>query len=252
MTRRRGALEGLARHAVAWVFCAVYLPSLALACLLTPGTPRQRVWPAMARFWGRAMMHIAGVGLQIDAPAQAALAERRPRVLLFNHSSTLDVFIGAALLPAGGVLVVKKEFIWLPIMGQAAWVVGSVFVDRRKGERARASLVRAAERIEQEQLQILIAPEGTRMKDRELGHFKLGAFHMAQAADAPLLPLVLHGAQRLWPYGALAPQGGTVRVTALAEVSVRGADHARLRVIADEVRASYHTELAGGMLSSPR
>ena len=85
-------------------------------------------------------MRIGGVGLEITPAAQAALAEEKPRVLLFNHSSTVDTFVGAAVLPVGGVLVLKREFLFYPFMGVAAWAVGNIFIDRRDGEKARASL----------------------------------------------------------------------------------------------------------------
>ncbi len=242
--RQRTLAEGVARHTVAWIYCTAYVPLLMVVCTLTPGRRlRERVWPAMARSWGRTMMRIAGVGLEIDASVHRHLADRRGRVLLFNHSSTLDTFIGAAVLPAGGVLVLKREFFFLPFLGQATWLVGSVFVDRRDGDKARASLAAAAGRTAERDLQVLIAPEGTRMKGPDLGRFKLGGFRFARDADIPLVPIVIHRAQDIWPIGDFAPGGGTVRVTALDPCTVHGADEAKLREIADGVRDAYIAEL---------
>ena len=242
--KKRSKAEGLIRHAVAWSYSAVYVPLLVTACLAAPRSKRDRVWPAMVRSWGRNMLRIGGVSMEIDPAAQARLRDRRARVLLFNHSSTLDVFVGAALLPDGGVLVLKREFIWLPILGPAAWAVGSIFVDRRDGERGRASLAKAVERTRRDRLQILIAPEGTRMMGPTLGRFKLGAFQLARDADIEILPVVMHHCRQFWPRGAFAPEAGKLLVTTLDEVSVAGADREELRVIADRVRESYIEEMA--------
>ena len=250
--RKRSKAEGLFRHVVAWGYSAAYVPILVTACLAAPRSKRDRVWPAMVRSWGRNMLRIGGVSLEIDAEAQARLADRRARVLLFNHSSTLDVFVGAALLPDGGVLVLKREFIWVPILGPAAWAVGSIFVDRRDGDRARASLARAVARTQRDRLQILIAPEGTRMTGPTLGRFKLGAFQLARDADIEILPVVLHHCRRFWPRGAFAPEAGKLLVTTLDEVSVAGADREQLRVIADGVRERYIEEMARIAVVTPQ
>ena len=147
-------------------------------------------------------------------------------------------------MPPGGVLVLKREFIWLPFMGIAAWFMGSVFIDRANSERARASLAKTARRIRDNQLQPLIAPEGTRVKTPEMGRFKLGAFYMARDAGIPVQPVVLHKCQDIWPHTALAPGHGTVVVTTLEEVAVDTADNEGLRAIASEVRERYIAELA--------
>ena len=100
------------------------------------------------------------------------------------------------------------------------------------------------DRTRRNQLQLLIAPEGTRAKGPVMGRFKLGGFAFAQQADIPLLPVVLHRCQEFWPHGAIAPQKGTLEVTVLDEVTVKDADRDGLRTIADGVRESYIAELA--------
>jgi 1-acyl-sn-glycerol-3-phosphate acyltransferase len=246
MPRQRSRAEGWARHTVAWLYCLIYVPLIIVFCVLLPRPWKMRAWPAMVRLWGRTMMRIAGVGLVIDPATQAQLMERRPRVMLFNHTSTLDTFVGAAVLPPGGVLVLKREFLFLPLLGQATWALGSVFVDRANGDRARASLARAVERVKRHQLQLLIAPEGTRVAGPEMGRFKLGAFALARDAGIPTLPVVIHGCHDIWPKGAFAPKSGTVHVTVRPERLIEAEDHAALRVIADATRAEYQAALAAG------
>jgi putative phosphoserine phosphatase/1-acylglycerol-3-phosphate O-acyltransferase len=190
------------------------------------------------------MLRIGGVKLRIEPELQARLFDRKTRVLVFNHSSTLDTFVCSALLPPGGVPILKSEFLWIPLMGLAAWSVGSIFVNRSQGEKARASLARAVARMQAEKLQIMIAPEGTRVAGPELGRFKLGAFRLAREAGISVQPFVLHHCQSIWPLDAFAPTDGTAVLTVLDPVSVEGADEAQLRVIADATREAMVAAMA--------
>lgn len=48
-------------------------------------------------------------------------------------------------------------------------------------------------------LSIAIAPEGTRSRSGAVGDFKTGAFHMAQQAGVPVVPVVIRGSGALMP-----------------------------------------------------
>lgn len=72
----------------------------------------------MMRRWGRAILRIAGVTLETSGMEH--LAPREKRVVTFNHGSILDIFIVLALLPAGGVPVVKREVYYYPFAGWAS------------------------------------------------------------------------------------------------------------------------------------
>ncbi len=205
--------------------------------------------PQLVRMWGRTMARIAGIEVQFTARAQQVLAQRTPRVLTFNHSSTLDVLTGAALLPEGGVLVVKKEMRKIPLLGIGCASLGSVFLERGNREHAYESLQHAAARMHAEQLQLLIAPEGTRSADGALGRFKLGAFHLAAMAKVPIQPMVLHNHFALWPQGQFVPKRGVAVIDALAPLSISEDEDAR--VVADALRERYALALASGPGAEP-
>lgn len=200
--------------------------------------------PKMVRLWGRTMAQIAGIEVQFTERAKLALAERIPRVLTFNHSSTLDVLTGASLLPEGGVLVVKQEMRKIPLLGIGCASLGSVFLERGNREHAYESLQRAAARMHAENLQLLMSPEGTRATDGALGRFKLGAFHLAAMAKVPIQPMVLHNHFQLWPHGQFVPKRGVAVIDALEPLWV--GEHEDPRLVADALRERYAVALAGG------
>jgi 1-acyl-sn-glycerol-3-phosphate acyltransferase len=88
---------------------------------------------------------------------------------------------------------------------------GCIFIDRGDHEKARASLRRAAEKI-QSGLCVVVFPEGTRSKDGALMDFKKGPFHLAAAARVPIVPVAIKGTSALLPPGSLGIQSGEVLV----------------------------------------
>lgn len=217
----------------------ILAPLLVVAGLL----PGRRFVRPLVRAWGRTMLAAFGVRLVVE-PAAAAECERsRRRVLTINHASTLDLFVATAFWPPGATVVMKREFLFIPIMGQLAWAIDAVAINRKNRASASAALSAAAKRVRDDDRTIIVAPEGTRSRTGELQPFKLGAFHLAAAAEAPIVPIVMHGNAQLWPLGQVACSAGTVTVRLLPEEPPPRADddmHAR----AERLHASYKDALA--------
>lgn len=230
---------------------AVYIPVLVVVALVLPKGLSWRVVPGLVRGWGYLMLAVCCCRLEFSAEARAALDVRAGRVITANHSSSLDLFVGAAFMPEAGVPIAKREMLWVPFIGLGLWAIGSVFLDRGDPERSHASLNEAAARVKRDQLQVVIAPEGTRSQDGSLGRFKLGAFHLARQAEIPILPLVLHGCARLWPRNQRAPTPGVVRITMLPEMRPERHGLEEPGALADELRAAYAAALADPPTADP-
>lgn len=223
-----------------WGFNFVFLPTVVVALLATSGRRRQDRATRLVRWWGRTTLAIFGVRLLVPPEIAAQLAERQRRVLTFNHSSTLDICLMTALWPAGGVAVVKRELLHLPLMGQAIALLDFIPLHRGNAQVAQASLQAAAERMRRDDLTVMIAPEGTRSRDGSLQPFKLGAFHLAAQADAPIVPLVLHGVPQVWPRSQWYARPGVVRAELLAPwPSGAEADSVALHGRAEQLRSAY-------------
>jgi len=240
MTR---ALRILVQYTLGWAFCTVYIPLIMLVSALTLRRSNPTLGAAMVRLWGRTMLRISGVHLALDPRAVELVSRRETRVLTFNHASTLDLFVGAALMPPGGVVVAKREIVWMPFIGQALLLLDAVLLDRGNRDRAAASLHATATRMRRGRLSAMIAPEGTRSRTGEVGPFKLGALHLARDVGAPIHPLVLHGCAALWPRSSFVPRPGVVRIEALEPVPA-DALAGDLHAVADALRRRYLTALS--------
>lgn len=153
-------------------------------------------WP---EFWGRTSLAIAGIRIRVVGIEN--FRGTGSKVVIANHTSVLDVPLVAALGPEWPLCLAKAELRWFPVFNLMWWSMGQVFVDRKDPSRAGESLERIIAATRAEARTVILAPEGTRSVDGNIGKFKLGAFRIAVATGAPIVPIVIRGGGNLMPKG---------------------------------------------------
>ncbi|HVN83964.1 MAG TPA: HAD-IB family hydrolase [Candidatus Binatia bacterium] len=159
--------------------------------------------------WGELGTALAGIDLQVSG--EHHLWSHRPAVFIFNHQSGVDVMLLCKLLRRDMVGIAKQEVRRNPIFGPAFALAGTVFIDRFNREKAIEAMQPAIDALRQG-LSIAIAPEGTRSPTPRLGPFKKGAFHLAMAARAPIVPIVFRNALDALPKHAVVVRPATIEV----------------------------------------
>lgn len=222
--------------AYGFAFAAGMLP----VAVLAPGLVRRRLH-SIARAWGSGILALYGVRLAIHG--RERLDAPGARIVLYNHQSTLDLFLLAALLPARALVVYKSDFHRIPLIGWAIAAVGMVPIDLADRRRALKDLALAGIRARERGCVLLIAPEGARSSSGELQPFKRGAFHLAAKVGLPIAPMVLHGAHDLLPRGSILVRSGTVAVECLPPIDTAAWTGRSLRQRADETRGIFARHL---------
>lgn len=165
----------------------------------------------LVRSWAKLMLWLAGVKLRIKNPERFNPAE--PRVLVVNHSSWLDIPVLLAAFPSWLVMAAKDSLAKAPIIGCFLQQTGHLFINRAKPRLAIATLLEAAERIQEEQLTVMVFPEGTRSYDGKLQALHEGAFELAVKAGIPVQPVAILGTHAIMPKHAIGPlKRGVVEV----------------------------------------
>jgi 1-acyl-sn-glycerol-3-phosphate acyltransferase len=239
---RAARLHALWHVPVGLVFTVGFTLGASAASLLTLGQCAPWLSPILLRFWGRNILRIQGVTLEVEGAEH--LAGRAMRVATFNHTSTLDAMIVPALCPQGGVAAIKREVLYLPFVNLAVWSMGFLLIDRGRSARAQRLLQSAAARMARQRLTVFIAPEGTRSPDGALQPFKLGAFHVALASGAPIVPVVIDGAYDLMPRQRSWCAPGRVRVRILPPIDTTGLTREGLAALAESLHDTYARTLA--------
>jgi len=148
--------------------------------------------------WSRILLLIIGVRPQSfgepPRPGRTQDAdESSGSLLLANHTSWLDVFSIAAVVPAR--FVSKSEIARWPVFGWLAIAVGTVFVERgRRHAVARANQA-VTERLRSGQL-IAVFPEGTTTDGSRLLSFHANLVQPALDIQAPIRPVGVRFTQR--------------------------------------------------------
>lgn len=165
------------------IFATAPLP---LMCF-RPRDPRNALIPAaLLRMTARAL------GLTWKVRGLENIDDSRGAVVLINHQSGLDLYVLAILwaLMARCTVISKKSLLYVVPFGTAAWMWGTVFIDR--GARtALEALNQQADAVKDDKKKLLLFPEGTRHSNDTLLPFRKGAFHVAVSAQAPILPIVV-------------------------------------------------------------
>jgi len=120
-------------------------------------------------------------------------------VFLSNHVSNIEPAALFMVLPRITV-VLKKELGRIPLLGYVMKLGGFIYVDRTNRESRRLALEASVDALKKG-ISLMIFPEGTRSLDGGLLPFRPGPFTIAIEAQAPVVPVTVHGSRDLMPKG---------------------------------------------------
>ena len=223
MTERKkiGPISFALRFALGFVWLGFW--SLLCMCLMILALPFRTLRVRLGNFCGKMIGPVVSwlVGAKITNPDSKKLNSSKPAIFVTNHASALDVFIGMALCPYGGCGVGKKEILKIPFFGLAYWLAGHLLIDRGNNAKAVASMKKLSDFVKAKDLSIWIWPEGTRSLDGELIPFKKGFVHLALATGLPVVPVMVHGAHKVWPAKTMQFYPGEVKVEVLDPIDTK-------------------------------
>ncbi len=130
------------------------------------------------------------MGIKITLRNGERLDQSRPCIFICNHQDSLDMIIGARIIPQRTVSLGKSSLKYVPIFGQVYWLSGNILIDRLNPAKSGEQLKKISKEVREKDLSVWIFPEGTRSKGKGLLPFKTGAFRIAIDAGVPIVPIV--------------------------------------------------------------
>lgn len=157
-------------------------------------------------FW--CLKHICRIDWELkgreNIPAEPAIA-------YWKHQSAWETLAQLMVFPTQS-WVLKRELMWIPIIGQALLAIEPIAIDRKSGHTAVNQVLNmGSHRLQEENLWVMIFPEGTRMPPGCTRRYGISGALLAEKTGRPIVP-VAHNAGDFWRRNAFLKYPGTVRV----------------------------------------
>lgn len=149
-------------------------------------------------------------GLKTKIVGRENLPKEGAFVLVSNHQSEWEtLFLLTLVRPQCTVL--KKELLSIPFFGWGLAMLKPIAIDRSQRRGALKSLLKDGKARLEDDIPVVIFPQGTRVPVGKMGKFNKGGAMLALSADVPVVPMV-HNAGLYWPGKSFAKHPGEVEV----------------------------------------
>lgn len=215
------------------------VPFYGLVALATAPLPRRATY-AVAVAWVDSVFWLLRVLCRLDYVVEGR--EHLPSassVVLMKHSSAWETLAQLKLFPAQ-TWVLKRELMWVPILGWVLWLLKPIAIDRKGGGAAVQQVLRQGQQRLAEGLWVVIFPEGTRMPAGQTRRYGMSGALLAAATGLPIVP-VAHNAGDFWPRRGLLKKSGTIRVVIGPPIPTVGAEP---RLVNEQTQAWVENTLA--------
>ena len=186
---------------------ALVTSTLLILMFWTPASWRRFVLVSFCRFalWAGDLI----CGMKVVVEGQENIPDT-PSVIMLKHSSILETYGHVPMFPSNA-WVVKRELLWVPVVG---WAIGLVLnpiaIDRGKGRSAVKQVIEQGKQRLADGVWVSIFPEGTRVPPGETRKYGISGAALAQEAGVSIVP-VAHNAGDCWRPRGFSMRPGLVR-----------------------------------------
>jgi 1-acyl-sn-glycerol-3-phosphate acyltransferase len=200
-----------------WTFC--YAIFFVIACTFLPFRRRFK----LAQVWGLVLLRVLKWTCRLDYRIEGA--HNLPagnHIALWKHSSSWETIAMAVVFPRQ-VWVLKRELLWIPVVGWGIRQLHAIAIDRKSGHSAVRQVVDQGKQRLDEGDWIMIFPEGTRTPAGQTRKYGVSGALLASETGCLIVP-VAHNAGSFWARRGLLKKPGVVRVIIGAPISAANRD----------------------------
>ena len=182
----------------------VLMVSMGLVLLLLP----QPVVMVYARLWAKGLVFL----LRIVGISHRISGSRPTEQVIYaaKHQSAWETIVLYDELGSPAP-VLKRELVFLPLIGFYFLRMPSVPINRGAGARALKLLIKHAQDIAGVGHSILIFPQGTRVAPGAEHPYHIGTFSIYKATGLPVVPVALNSGL-FWPRASFSKRAGVIDV----------------------------------------
>ena len=140
------------------------------------------------------LKYICGVAWKLDG------TENIPKhacIVLSKHQSTWETYFLPTLFPRS-VYVAKRSLILIPLFGWCIAALKFILIDRKSGASAINQMVDQSRKRLDENISVIVFPEGTRVPLGAEPNYRMGGAIVAEKTNADVVPVALNAGE-FWP-----------------------------------------------------
>jgi 1-acyl-sn-glycerol-3-phosphate acyltransferase len=208
---------------VAWAFPYRFRFEFVIGC-----------WTKMVLLWLRWCCHIdVRIEGRENIPQDAC-------IVFVKHESTWEtLFVQTLFVPQA--TIVKRELLRIPFFGWAFRLLRPIAIDRSDPRSALRTLIREGTARLDQNVWVVLFPEGTRVPRGEAREFQIGGAALAESSGRSVL-VVAHNAADCWPAHSLNKHPGTITVRICPPIVSQGKRR-------KEINALAYAEMSAAMAS---
>lgn len=188
-------------------------------------------------------------GLKLRFHQEYAFPDRQV-IYVSNHTSSIDIFVLAALRLPNARFFLSGYLRKVMPFGIIGYIVGTFWtVPQTLTEERRRIFQRADRVLRRTGESVYLSPEGKRVTSGRVGPFNKGAFHLATALGAPIIPLFIRIPQDIDPGRGLDAKPGTIDLFVMPSIDTSSWSLEDLIHNKEKVRdmfVEWHGEIIGG------
>jgi 1-acyl-sn-glycerol-3-phosphate acyltransferase len=181
---------------------------LVILCLPFSAITRSRVasyWAHCALFWLKLTCN-----LKFEVRGRENIPNH-PSIILCKHQSAWETIALQVVFPPQ-IWVLKRELLYIPIIGWAWMAMDTIPIDRSAGREALKKLVNYGKDRLAKGLWVVIFPEGTRIAPGARSKYHIGGAWLATHTQTTVVP-VAHNAGLFWRKNAFSKSPGTITMS---------------------------------------
>jgi 1-acyl-sn-glycerol-3-phosphate acyltransferase len=200
-----------------------------LLCAPLPAAPRYSAIMGWTWFFTWLADKLCGVRFEVIGKENIPLDQSL--IVTAKHSSTWET-LSLAYMFRPASFIAKRELLWIPFFGWGFALSSPITINRSAGSQAMAQMVTQGTRRVRNGFNIIIFPEGTRIKAGKAGKYKTGcarlAIGLSEAGANTLILPIAHNAGYCWPKGTFMKTRGNVTLSILPAIDPTGREAGEL------------------------
>lgn len=227
-----------------WFACAVVtLLWLTPAMILCRVMPSASTW--FLKSWCETQLKIFGIQISVT-DRNCGKYDSPPYLYVhLNQTSLAETFVMHSVMPTEGDVFMNLGYALLPFVGWFAWFRGGVTVVLQWPWQIRRAMEKVIRRLKSGK-NFYMSIEGKRSRDGTLGPYRKGAAIIAINSKATVIPMIIHGAREILPYGEWRIKPGKVEVIFCEAISTRELTYEDRDELTKRLRLIAERELKNG------